>query len=106
MSDGSGLLQMVSEPDTRRCVSLLAIPQREVDTRWCASKDAGPRRGWIVMCASKDAGPRRGWIVMCASKDAGPRRGWIVMSHIDGEENKPPSIRVLKSSSSKRVLKP
>ena len=27
-SGGSGLLQMVSEPDTGRCVSLLAVPRR------------------------------------------------------------------------------
>ena len=36
---------MVSEPDTGRCVSLLAIPRRGVDTRRCASKDAGPKGG-------------------------------------------------------------
>ena len=35
---------MVSEPNTGRCASLLAVPQRRVDTRWCASKDAGPQR--------------------------------------------------------------
>ena len=40
-----GPLQMVSEPDTRRCASEKAEPQRGVDTRWCASKDARPRRG-------------------------------------------------------------
>ena len=38
---------MVSELDTGRCASLLAVPQRGVDTRWCASKDAGPQREWI-----------------------------------------------------------
>ena len=36
---------MVSEPDTGRCVSLLAVPRRGVDTRQCVSKDAGPQRG-------------------------------------------------------------
>ena len=44
-SDGSESLQMVSEPDTGRCVSL---PQRGVDTRRCA-KTLGPEGGWIVM---------------------------------------------------------
>ena len=38
-------LQMISERDTRRCVSLLAVSRRGVDTRRCASKDAGPRGG-------------------------------------------------------------
>ena len=38
-SGGSGPLQMVLEPDTKRCVSLLAVP------RSCASKDAGPKGG-------------------------------------------------------------
>ena len=33
------------EPDTGRCVSLLAVPRRGVDTRRCASKDAGPKGG-------------------------------------------------------------
>ena len=44
-SSGSESLQMVSEPDTVRCVNLLAVPRRGVDTRRCASKDAGPQRG-------------------------------------------------------------
>ena len=30
---------------TKRCVSLLSLPQRGVDTRWCASKDAGSQEG-------------------------------------------------------------
>ena len=38
---------MVSETDIGRCVSLLAIPRRGVDMRRCASKDAGPKGGWI-----------------------------------------------------------
>ena len=33
------------EPDTRRYASLLAVPQRGVDTRWYASKDVGPKGG-------------------------------------------------------------
>ena len=36
---------MVSELDTGRCVSPLAVPRRGVDTRRCASKDVGPQRG-------------------------------------------------------------
>ena len=57
---------MVSEPDARRCVSLLAIG---VDTMRCASKDTEPQRGGFGggptflrernEC-SEDAGPQRG----------------------------------------------
>ena len=51
-SGGLRLLQMVSEPDTERC----------------ASEDASPQRGWIGLlqmvsepgCASEDASPQRG----------------------------------------------
>ena len=38
---------MISELDTRRCASEEAEPHRGVDTRWCANKDDGSRRGWI-----------------------------------------------------------
>ena len=44
-SGGLGPLQMVSEPDTRRCASEEAEPCRGVDTRQCASDHVGPRRG-------------------------------------------------------------
>ena len=44
-----GLLQMESEPDTRRCVIEKVEPQWGMDMRLCASKDAGPRRGRIVI---------------------------------------------------------
>ena len=110
-SGGPGSLQMVSELDTGRCASLLAVPRRGVDTRRCASKDAGPKGWWIWghrtmcqpsrcspkgvdtrRCASKDAGPQRGVDLgavphrleegKSASEDAGPEGGWIVMSHI------------------------
>ena len=37
-----GPLQMVSEPDTGRCANEEAVPQRGVDMRRCAIKDAGP----------------------------------------------------------------
>ena len=33
------------EPEIGRCVSLLAVPRRVVDTRRCASKDTAPQRG-------------------------------------------------------------
>ena len=39
------MLQVVSEPDIGRCVSLLTVSRRGVDTRWCASKDSGPKGG-------------------------------------------------------------
>ena len=61
---------MVSEPDTERCASLLAVPRRGVDTRWCASKDAGPQRE-----VDLGAVPRRLEEGKNASEDAGPRRG-------------------------------
>ena len=48
-----------------------------VDTRRCASKDAGPQRG-----VDLGAVPHRLEEGKSASEDAGPRRGWIVMSHI------------------------
>ena len=64
-----GLLQMISEPDTGQCVSLLAVPRRGVDTRRCASKDAGLKGGWTWWGShielekgtsdSEDIGPRR-----------------------------------------------
>ena len=44
-SGGPGPLQMVSEPDTGRCASEEAVSRRGVDTRWYASRDAGPERG-------------------------------------------------------------
>ena len=61
-------LQMISEPDIGQYVSLLAVPRTGVDTRWCASKDAGCQRrvylGAVLhlleegKSASEDAGPR------------------------------------------------
>ena len=44
-SGGPGSLQMVSKSDIGRCASLLAVPRRGVDTKRCASKDAGPKGG-------------------------------------------------------------
>ena len=59
---------MVSEPDTGRCASLL-VSRRRVDTRRCASKDAGAQRGLDLVgvphrlekgtSASEDTGHRR-----------------------------------------------
>ena len=62
---------MISEPNTGRCVSLLTVPQRGIDTRWCASKDVGLQRG-------VDLGggvPHRLEKGTSASKDAGPKGG-------------------------------
>ena len=68
-SSGLGLLQMVSESNTGRCISEEVEPRRGVDARWCASKDAGPRRG-------VDLGvPHRLEKGTSASKDVGSRRG-------------------------------
>ena len=80
----SGPLQMISELDTRRCVSLLAVPWRGVDTRRCASKDAEPRRGVNLVAV-----PHRLEKGTSADENVGPWRGWIVMSHIGwgGEQN-------------------
>ena len=44
----------------------------ELDTRWCTSEDAEPRRG-------VDTG-------QCASEDSEPRREWIVRPHIGWKE--------------------
>ena len=41
------LLQMVLEPNTGQCTSEEVESRRGVDTRQCASKDAGSRKGWI-----------------------------------------------------------
>ena len=41
-SGGLGLLQMVLELDTGLCASEEAVSRKGVDTRRCASKDAGP----------------------------------------------------------------
>ena len=68
-SGGLGLLQMVSEPDTRRCASEEAKLRRGVDTSGCASKDSGPRM-------RVDLGvPHRLKKETSASKDVGFRRG-------------------------------
>ena len=58
---------MVIEPDTGRCANKEAIHQRGVNTRQCASKDAGPRMGLDLVgvphqlkkgtSASEDSGP-------------------------------------------------
>ena len=61
---------MVSEPVIGRCVGLLVVPLRGVDTRWCASKDAGLQRG-----VDLGAVPHRLDKGTSASEDTGPRRG-------------------------------
>ena len=67
----------VWKPSLGRCASLLAVLQRGVDTRRCASEDAGVRRG--VDCD---------------------------VPTLVGEENKTSFIRVWKPSPSRHVLKP
>ena len=51
---------------------------REVDTRQCASKDAGPKGGWIWWGSHIELEKETS-----VSEDVGPQRWWIVMSHID-----------------------
>ena len=75
-SGESGPLQIVSESDTRRCVSLLVVPQRGVDIRWCANKDVRPQRMDLV------AVPHQLEEGKSSTKDADPKGGWIMMSHI------------------------
>ena len=85
---------MVSESVTGQCVSLLAVPRRGVDTRRCASKDAGPQRG-----VDLGAVPHRLDKETSANEDAGPRRGVDCdVPHWLGEENKSPFITVWKPS--------
>ena len=67
---------MVLELGSGRCVSLLVVPRKGVDTRRCASKDARPQRGGFGVV------PHRLKERKSVNEDAGPRRGWIVMSHI------------------------
>ena len=88
-----------------------------VNTRWCASKDTGPKRGWIWQGSHIDwrkekvlartLGPEGGRhremcqgdyslkgvdTRRCASKDAGPKRGWIWQgSHIDWRKERVPA---------------
>ncbi|KAG7020158.1 hypothetical protein SDJN02_16840, partial [Cucurbita argyrosperma subsp. argyrosperma] len=58
---------MASEPDTGRCANLLVVLRR--DLQMVSESDTG-------RCANLPKGEGKS-----ASKDAGPRRGWIVMSH-------------------------
>ena len=50
-----------------------------VDTRRCASKDAGPQRGWCHIDWIKE---------QVSARTLGTEGGWIVMSTLVGEENK------------------
>ena len=73
-----------------------------VDTRRCASKDAGPQR-------ELDLGvvPHRLEEGKSVSEDAGPKGGWIVMSHIGwGGEETTIYKGVETPSTSRRLLKP
>ena len=91
---------MVSEPDTERCVSLLAVPQGGVNTRRCASKDAGPKGGGFGGGPTSIGGRKE-----CQRGRWAPKGGGLCCSTLVGEENKPPFIRVWKPSPSRRVLK-
>ena len=81
-SNGLGLLQMISEPDTGRC----------------ASKDAGPRRGlnWEVPHQLEKG---------ISARTLGPKGGWIVRSPSGGKENETFFIRVWKPLPRRRVFK-
>ena len=63
-----------------------------MDTRRCASKDAGLRRVWIGG-SHIDWGRER-----VLARKLGPEGGWIVRSHIGWEENETFFIRVWKHS--------
>ena len=67
---------MISEPDTELCASEEAEPERGMNTRKCASKDVRPQRRVNLGI------PHRLEKGTSASKDADPKRWWIVRSHI------------------------
>ena len=46
-SGGFGSLQMISESDTGRCVSLLTVPRRGIDTSGVPVIMLGLKWGWI-----------------------------------------------------------
>ena len=54
---------MLLEPNIERCVSKEAELQKEVDTGWCASKDARSRRG--VDCEIPHRLEKRGHEAVC-----------------------------------------
>ena len=68
-----------------------------MDTRWCASKDAGSRRRWIGGVTHRLENETS------VSEDVGPKVGWIVRSISVGEENKTLFIRVWKLLPSRHV---
>ena len=82
-SGGLGLLQMVSEPDMKRCVS----------------EDVRPRRGWIVR---SHVDWRRERVPM---RTLDPKGGGLWDPTSSGEENETFFIKVWKPLPSKRVLK-
>jgi len=63
---------MVSDLDTGRCASLLAVPRRRVDMRQYASKDAGTRKGVDLVVVSHRLKKETS-----VSKDAGPKGGGL-----------------------------
>ena len=68
---------MVSEPDTGRCASLLAVPQRGVDTGGVPVRMLDPEGGWIWGRSHIDWRKER-----VPARTLGLEGGWIVMSHI------------------------
>ena len=65
-----------------QCANEEAKPQREVDTRRCASKDTGLEGGGLGVPHRLEKGPS-------SARTLGPEGGWIGRSHIGwrGERN-------------------
>ena len=78
---------MVSELDTGRCASLLAVPRRGVDMRRCAVKTRAPNGVDLEGIPHRlEKGTRKERVLVRTLSLEG---GWIVISHIDweGEQN-------------------
>ena len=68
--------------------------------RRCASKDAGPQRGWIWGRSHID------WIKeQVPARTLGPEGGWIVMSHIGWGGEQITLYKGVETFPSRRVLK-
>ena len=67
---------MICSPPQPMCQPSSCFP-KWVDMRRCASKDAGPQRGWIWGRSHIDWRKERG-----PARTLGPEGGWIVKSHI------------------------
>ena len=73
-----------------------------VDTRRCASKNAGPKGGGGFGGGPTLIGGRK----KCQRGRWAPKGGGLWCPTLVGEENKPPFIRAWKPSPNRRVLKP